>query len=144
MNSDALVGAWDLVAWTVSTPDGVSAPYGADATGLLIYSADGRMSAIIQGAGRQPLSTASPRRAPAVEQAAAFATCFAYAGTYAVVGDDVLHTVTLALNPALVGSVQRRRVALTRAPGARELVLCADEPAGAVVRAHTLRWRTAA
>ena len=98
MDAAALVGAWDLVAWTVTTAAHVTTPYGSNPCGQLVYSADGRMSALIHAAGRAPLSTASPRKAPIGEQAAAFASCFAYAGTYVVQGSEVLHTVTLALN----------------------------------------------
>ena len=51
----ALVGAWQLVSWTIEYPASgrVTQPFGPEPEGLLVYSADGHMSAAIQRPGRR-------------------------------------------------------------------------------------------
>src|SRR5690606_19166642 len=58
----ALVGAWRLVSWTIEYPASgrVTQPFGAVPEGLLMYSADGHMSAALQRPGRARLSRADP------------------------------------------------------------------------------------
>ena len=59
-----LVGAWRLKRWETVYRDGRrTEPFGARATGLLQYTADGWMSANIMAAGRPKLSGTNPRRA---------------------------------------------------------------------------------
>src|SRR4051812_33129369 len=94
----ALFGTWRLVSVSATTASGVrnDAPYGADPTGLLIYTRDGRMSVTISHAGRKLLSVIDRTAAPPSERAEAFATFLAYAGRYTVVGDSVVHHVEVA------------------------------------------------
>src|SRR5271157_2483651 len=76
--SDELVGTWKLVSasTTTSTGERSETPYGPTPTGLLTYTPDGRVTAMISHRGRKPLSTlAKPE-----EQAEAFKTFLAYAG----------------------------------------------------------------
>src|SRR5262245_15445822 len=55
---DSLVGTWKLVSVSSSTDKGQvnNAVYGPDPSGLLTYTANGRMSVIITDDGRKPLS----------------------------------------------------------------------------------------
>ena len=133
-----LVGAWQLERWEIAYGDGTaSLPFGPDAAGLLLYTADGWMSASIMTAGRARLSRANPRAAPEAERAAAFDGYFSYCGRWRMDGESVQHDVTIALNPAFVGVPQVRAVLLQD----RTLTLSAEEAGPGGIRVHRLRWR---
>lgn len=135
-----LVGAWSLQRWEVQTRQGMHQPYGDQPRGLLSYTSDGYMQASIAAAGRPLLAGPSPRSAPEDELAASFLSFFAYAGRYELIGDDVVHHVEIALNPAMAGTQQVRHANLR--DGA--LVLSADEElGGGSRRSHRLVWRRA-
>ena len=139
----ALVGAWRLISWTIEYPASgrVTQPFGAVPEGLLMYSADGHMSAALQRPGRARLSRADPGAVSDAEKATAFAGYLQYSGTWSVAGGDVVHAVELAMNPNLVGTRQVRHVSLD---GDR-LELGAEEPleAPGQVRRHRILWRRA-
>jgi hypothetical protein len=139
----ALVGAWRLVSWTIEYPANgrVTQPFGAVPEGLLVYSADGHMSAAMQRPGRARLSRADPNAVGDAEKAAAFAGYLHYAGTWSVAGGAVVHAVELAMNPNLVGTRQVRHASLE---GDR-LELRAEEPleSPGQVRRHRILWRRA-
>lgn len=99
--SQGIVGTWQLVAAAAMTEAGAKlpAPFGANPTGLLIYTAEGRMSAIISHGERKPLSIADRISSPEPERAAAFSTFIAYAGRYTFAGARVVHHVELSLVP---------------------------------------------
>jgi hypothetical protein len=135
-----LVGAWSFVDWAITGPDGaVSRPFQPTPSGYIIYSADGVMSAVIQAGGRARFPSDNIRKRPAEEKAAAFDSYFHYAGTWFVRGDDVVHNVTMAMNPNMIGTQQVRHVALS----GDDLTLSATEPLenNAGARHHTLKWR---
>jgi Lipocalin-like domain len=96
-SSDAIVGTWRLVSAKNTTAKGeVKDAFGRNPSGLITYTADGRMTAIITNDGRKPLSVDDYIAAPADERAEAFATLAAYAGRYTVTGDKVIHHVEIA------------------------------------------------
>jgi hypothetical protein len=140
-----LIGAWHLLRWDITYADGraASLPYGADATGLLLYTPDGWMSASISRAVRPSLSSASVRSAPEVERLAAFESCFTYAGPYRLRQQggkmQVVHTVMQALNPNFVGTEQVRDMSFD---AQARLTLSASDtlPGSAVARHHRLQW----
>ncbi len=142
-----VLGAWTLVGWQVATDgDGEPGlPFGADAIGLLLYTADGWMNASIARSSRAALSAASIRRVPLAEQGAAFESYFSYGGAFTLCAIDgaahVVHAVGFSLNPGFVGTEQIRRI---RFDGADRLTLSADELAPGGVRRHRLDWRRAA
>ena len=68
---------------------------------------------------------------------AAYLSFFSYSGRWHVHGDVVFHEVELALNPNLVGTVQRRRLSIAGAG----LDLSAKEDDGSGVREHVLSWQ---
>ena len=145
-----LLGTWQLALWEIAYGDGrpPTLPYGADATGLILYTADGWMSACIGRAGRPRLSSDSARSAPEAERLAAFESWFQYAGPYALRersggGLEVVHQVTHALNPNFVGTEQVRNVDFD-AEGTLTLSASDTVPGSAVARHHRLRWRRAA
>jgi hypothetical protein len=138
IEADSLVGAWHLQRWETVYPDGTaSAPFGPGAVGLLLYTADGWMSASIMAADSARLSSDNPRAAPAAERAAAFDAYFSYGGRWSLAEGTVRHEVTVALNPAMVGTVQVREA---RVDG-RTLTLSAVEAVPGGARRHRLSWR---
>jgi hypothetical protein len=135
-----LVGAWQLVRWSIAYEDGhETEPLGPHAEGLLVYTPDGWMTATIMQQGRPRLSRGNPRAATPEERAAAFDTFFAYCSRWRLVDDTVEHRVTISHNPALVGTVQVRRVELQET----QLTLSAEESVAGEVRVHRLQWRPA-
>ena len=94
-----LVGAWDLV-WAEQDRDGrKSEHYGKDPLGQIIYSADGRMAALLASVHWLEAGVAVPAR---------FGDCTCYAGTYDVVGEVVRHHVQISNWPRAVGVVLER------------------------------------
>src|SRR5688572_8880444 len=94
---DSVVGTWRLVSASALSGDGrfIDTPFGADPSGAITYTRDGRMMALISHGGRKPLS-GDRISSPASERAEAFATFFAYAGRYSVNGDKVVHRVEIS------------------------------------------------
>lgn len=139
----ALVGSWLLQRWSIAYPDrrADTLPFGADALGLLVYAADGWMSATMCRAGREGLAPALAGRSAPAERAQAFDGYLAYAGRWSVQGDVVRHDVLLSMNPVLLGTPQLRRARLD----GDGLLLAADEtdPQGRS-RRHSIEWRRAA
>lgn len=135
-----LVGSWQLQRWFITYEDGsVTEPLGPGASGLLVYTPDGWMSAAMMAAGRPRLSRGNPRAAPDDERAAAFDTFFGYCCRWRIVGQAVEHHVTISHNPALVGTVQTRKIQMR----GRTLTLSAEEIVPGGRRVHRLQWRPA-
>lgn len=139
----SLVGGWRLARWEVVYLDASGTerrrtfPFGPDATGLLLYTPDGWMSATIAAAGRRAFDAPNPRETPAEARAAAFDGYFSYAGRYRVDGGRVVHELAVALNPGMLGAPQVRDA---RLEGDR-LELSASEPtADGGRRLHRLLW----
>ena len=149
MNADIpLLGTWQRVRWDITYGDGrpPSLPYGDQATGLIVYTGDGFMSACIAAGGRMPMSSASVRSAPVAERLASFESYFQYAGRYEMrqgtEGLQVVHRVSHSLNPNFVGSEQVRNVAFA-ADGVLTLSASDTMPNSAVARHHRLVWKRA-
>jgi hypothetical protein len=100
-----MLGGWHLARWDY-TVDGEfrGFPMGEDATGQIMYTPNGRMSAILSFAERKPLDVDQFHKAPADEQAAAALTYVSYGGAFDVEGDRVLHHVEYALFPNWIGT----------------------------------------
>ncbi len=138
--AEKLVGAWTLVDWRIEYGDGrVTRPFGADAAGQLLYDADGCMSATVSAVARPRLDQPNARDASDEQKARAFDGYFHYAGNWHVEGEFVIHTISLALNPDMTGTKQRRHA---RFEDAKHLELFAEETLDeAVTRRHVLAWR---
>jgi hypothetical protein len=136
---EQFVGTWSLVEWRIEYPDGrVTHPFGRDAIGQLIYTADGQMAATVSAADRTSLGQGSARNATASQKAGAFDGYFHYAGSWGIDGDTITHAVEFALNPDMVGTQQRRHAQFD---GTAKLTLSAvDERDGETTRRHTLEW----
>ena len=139
LSAQDLVGGWTFVEWSIALPDGkTSRPFQPDPSGMVVYSADGMMSAVIQAGDRRPFADANIRRLSSQIKAEAFDSYFHYAGTWSIRDNSVVHVVTASLNPNFLGTEQVRFVHL--ADGT--LTLSADELiTGRYTRHHRLVWR---
>ena len=136
-----LVGAWRLVSYeTRSIATGtVGHPLCENARGLLLYTADGYMSAQIMAADPPPFVKADLHQADRNDLAAAARGYIAYSGPFEVSADGRLtHHMTVSLFPNWLGQTQERIVSLD----GRRLQLATADPV--VVRgeesAITLVW----
>ena len=142
MNDNRLIGGWLLQSWSITADGKRSFPYGESASGQLMYTADGYMSAIICNAECPPIPEGSLRKLNDSQKAALVDHSFAYGGRWEMVRDKeqdiVLHHVEVSQNPNFVGSVQRRHA---RFEG-NQLTLSAEEAlANGSTRLHALVWR---
>ncbi len=106
MNVNPALGTWKLKAYVVTTSEGERlTPYGESPTGYLSYSADGRMQVIAAAAGRV-VSDGVPQ--PDNQKIALYDTMFAYAGTYSLTADKLIHHVDISWNQSWSGTDQIR------------------------------------
>ena len=134
-----LIGAWRLVAMEYRHTDGrVRYPYGREAVGYIIYTADGRMSAALMAGDRAPFGAEYRRGEGHEAKAAAFETYLSYAGRYEFLGDRVVHRVEVALIPDWVGGELMR---LARFEGER--LILSTEP-DATGRVTVITWEKVA
>ncbi len=112
MNTGLLVGTWLLVSFEIRSDDGgVSYPFGPDAGGQLIYSADGYMSGVVTRANRPRFASDELRGGTTDEKATAMDTYLSYGGRYDIRDDRVIHDVAFSLFPNWVGGTQERYIA---------------------------------
>jgi hypothetical protein len=134
-----LIGTWALRTWeSVDEEGAIVLPFGPDPIGYVVYTADGHMITAISESGRIPIG-GDPFAGPSEGRLAAFASFIAYAGTFRVEGEDVIHSVEMSLLPDWVGGEQLRHVKLS--PNRSRLTL-STEPlttAGRIGR-HRLTW----
>jgi hypothetical protein len=108
----SVLGAWKLVSFALEdTVTGeTSRPWGENPSGYLMYLPDGHMSAVLTSEGRKPVSASEDKYNEKVAQL--LFNMSAYAGTYTVEGDTVVHHVEVAWQPGWVGSDQPRQAKL--------------------------------
>jgi hypothetical protein len=140
---ERFVGTWRLVDWNATVGDVPERPFGGKATGLLTYTADGRMSAALMRTDRRVVPSRTLGSATAADRARAAGGYLSYAGSYRVEGNEVVHTVEVSLFPNWVGGEQRRSVEWISNPiGGKDLILSAlSQPAGRKPVMNRLRWR---
>lgn len=102
-----LLGAWALDEMYAEAEDGSKTyPMGRDASGMIMYTADGHMSAITHQSDRF-----LPADRPGDEDLAeAFTSYFNYAGTWSLEGGTITHTIAHALDPNMVGQSLTREI----------------------------------
>jgi Lipocalin-like domain len=105
----SVLGAWKLLSFaredTVSGDN--TQPWGENPSGCLIYLPDGHMSAVLTAEGRKVAAPADEKQV-----AQLYSNMAAYAGTYTVHDDTVVHHVEVAWLPGWVGSDQPRQAKL--------------------------------
>lgn len=121
--SNPLLGIWQLVKAIAILPDGTIEPnvYGANPSGYITYTPEGRMMVLFARSDRPSLSLdiSSPfskdiYALPATECMQAFATCNAYAGRYTLSGNTITHHIEIATIPNRVGTDLIRTFELNR------------------------------
>jgi hypothetical protein len=123
-SADQIVGTWRLVAASATSGDvRDNAPYGPAPAGIITYTDDGRVMAIISHSGRKPLTSGDRISASTDERAEAFATSFSYAGRYSLSEDKIIHHVEIASVQNWVGTdlvrlvrLEKNRITLTTPP----------------------------
>lgn len=105
MGSNSPVGSWELVSFEIENIDGIRSHWGKNTHGLLIYSADGRMSV---GINKDVEADSSQS-----ECENSFDSILFYSGTYSVEGELIRHQVTNASNPARIGKEMLRHASFS-------------------------------
>jgi len=136
------VGTWTLKATERKNLEtGETAPlWGQHPTGTLIYTADGRMSALVLAENRKAPAAPMPTEAEALSL---FKSMVAYAGRYTVEATRVVHHVEQSWNQAWTGTdvvrfytFEGARLTLATAP--------APNPRDGKLSVSTLIWERVA
>ncbi len=102
-DANALLGTWRMKAWVreVVATGARSDVLGPDPDGYIAYHADGRMMAVVMQSGRPapagPLPTSE-------EKERLFDSMLAYAASYTVDGEKVVHHVDASWNQSWTGT----------------------------------------
>jgi Lipocalin-like domain len=123
MSATPLAGTWMLESYELRHPDGsLERPLGDEPLGLLIYGADGSVSA--------QLASADETGADSI----------AYSGTYEVDSAmaSVTHHVVVSTDPAWTGRSLRRALLMD---GERLVLSASVRGADAAMDEHELAWR---
>ena len=109
--TDRLHGTWKLVsAVREEIPSGATTTmFGEKPQGVLNYSPEGRMLALIAHGERK---AAAAGRATAAEAEALYRSMLSYGGSYSVAGDVVTHRVDISWNEKFTGGEQKRHFRL--------------------------------
>jgi hypothetical protein len=111
---DRLVGTYRVLAMEHYTDDGeVGRPFGDDPQGIIVYTAEHYMTAVLMKAGRPPFAAGDVLAGTDAERAEAFATANAFAGRWELVGEEIVHHLEVTTFPNWVGTRQHRRFDLT-------------------------------
>jgi len=105
--STALLGTWKMVSWQreiVATAERFDA-LGRDPVGYINYGADGRVLLLIVSRDRPAPQAALPSDR---EKLALFDSMMAYAGTYTLDAEKIVHHIDASWNEAWTGSDQIR------------------------------------
>ena len=106
-DASALLGTWKMVSWQqdiFATGERVDA-LGPNPIGYINYCADARMYALVVKNDRPPPAGAVPTNE---EKLRLFDSMLAYAGTYTLHGDRVIHHLNASWNQAWAGTDQVR------------------------------------
>ena len=110
----AFVGGWQLELWTTFHKDGTEDyPFGRDALGQIMYSADGHMTCHLMRANRPPLHAPSVYQVTDEELGRAMRAYTGYFGAFTIDAAQgvITHHVTGAWYPNWAGTDQPRRYA---------------------------------
>lgn len=121
-DSNKLLGTWRLLSATSRDASGeqLDPPYGADPTGFLTYTEDGRVTALISYGGRKPLSIGAQGATLLDEQAEAFKSFLAYGGRYRLSGDKIIHSIEIS---SIQNYVNKELVRNVKVQGSRIILL---------------------
>ena len=141
---DWILGGWSLRRYH-EQPQGQETPnypLGEDAEGLLIYTADGFMSAVLMRANRPPFASGD-WFGPSREEVVAASAFVAYSGPFVVdeAARTITHDIAISFFPNLIGQRQVRVAGVQE----NDLTLTPAAPirSGGRLVAPQLRWRRA-
>ena len=133
----AFIGGWQLALWTTFHKDGTEDyPFGRDAVGQIMYTADGHMSCHLMQADRPPLDAPSIYQVTNEALGQAMRAYSGYFGTFTIDAAQgvITHHVAGAWYPNWTGMDQPRRFAFID----DRLFLEAEVADGDLVR---IEWR---
>ncbi len=132
LSSDDILGTWVLDEWYIEGEDGGRTyPMGRDAQGIILYTDDGCMSAIVRAKDRF-LPADRPTDEDRIE---AFSSYVNYAGTWQIEEGSVVHRIEHALDPNLQG------LSLARAVSFDEGRMIFTGPAPRGDSSHVIVWK---
>ncbi|GAB7066928.1 lipocalin-like domain-containing protein [Mycolicibacterium hodleri] len=140
MRRDDLLGAWHLESYTAESDGAVDEPLGPRPLGIIMYTADGYMSAQLMRRDRPAYDRAVTGGGTAEQMATAASGYLCYSGPFTVdeAAGVVSHHVEVSLLPNWVGGTQVRHGRLE----GDALVLRAEVTSrGGASTAHVLTWR---
>jgi hypothetical protein len=146
---DQLVGAWELIQYYAYLPDNTDDKYypmGEKATGIIMYTPDGYMSAQLLTPGQEPFTSGSDSDWATVgKKYIAYTGAFWFDPNGDEKGPMLYHQMRDANMPQLRGDIQRRLMKITDEEDGRYLTLA---PAGPMKiapdgldRILVVRWR---
>ena len=107
---ELLIGTWSVLAMEHYTDDGeVGRPFGDEPRGIIVYTAERYMTAVLMRPGRAPFASGDVLGGTEAERAASFLGANAFAGRWEVQGPEVVHHLEVTTFPNWVGTDQRRR-----------------------------------
>jgi Lipocalin-like domain len=103
----SLIGTWKMVSWIVEDLEtgAKKDALGPDPVGMIAYSADGRVMVLVLKRDRQTPAGPVPT---SEEKITLYDSMFAYAGTFTVDQEKVVHHIDMSWNQAWTGTHQIR------------------------------------
>ncbi len=142
---EQLIGAWKLVSYVATPTDGSPPlyPMGENPLGIILYTADGYMSAQLMSAGRRHFASGDWYRGTDDEYREEATTYLAYSGPFDVDEEKqtLTHSMFVLLFPNWIGQTQPRVVTIE----AGILSLGTESPirSGEKMVVAQLKWRRA-
>jgi len=112
LDVEKLYGTWKILSFTqhfVATDETIEV-FGKNPTGFLSYTRNGRMNAILVSDTRP--RPADMAQATTEDKAQLLTSMYAYAGTFTVDGNTVIHLIDVSWNENWTGTKQVRNVRL--------------------------------
>ena len=100
------IGVWELVHYKIEKADGsfYSYPYGPNCKGTIIYTKEGRMTALLMDPDRPKFAINHTWKGTAEEMKQAFRRYTSYSGAFKIVDNTVVHQVDRSLFPNWIGT----------------------------------------
>lgn len=127
---ESFLGSWGLVSFEEVLPSGESSrPFGNSPLGLLVYEADGHMSAQVSVGAPTRFASDDPGQASAEEASEAWRAYFGYWGSFEVCAEErvVVHRVEGSSFANWIGTEQIRHF---RFDGTNGLILETESSSG--------------
>ena len=114
---ETIIGTWKLVEYSIVDKNKSGEKYypmGKDATGFILYTPDGYMSAQMMASGRPAYASGRLHTGTIEEMAKAAKGYMAYSGQYEVneKTNTLIHHMEVSMNPTWLGQAQERYVTL--------------------------------